>query len=217
MKSLVTYPVTISILMCVFVVAPVNGTILRLSDYSSEDEHLIDMAKYLDAELDFSVVGHSLTLSVTNLTPESTGDPRFKINRIYFNVTDNVEKIILTDVTGPADAVDGWDLGFSRNGFLVGGFGHFDVYLKGGHGSHQPVVNPGQTISFAFEITGAGPFRDNDFVTLSSPQGGHIIPYAAAKFYNDCTSAFGATNVPEPATVSLLVGGLILLRKRSRR
>ena len=217
MKSLVTSAVTASIVLFAFCSSLVEGTILRLSNHCSEDESQPYLAEYLDAKLGFLVVGSTLTFSVTNLTPENEGDPAFKMNKIYFNVTDKVEGLTLIDVFSSDDsATEGWIPDYLENGFLVGGFGRFDVSLKGGQGIHPPVVNPGQTVSFVFQISGVGPFVDTDFITLSSPQGGHIISYAAAKFYNDYTSAYGATNVPEPATVCLLtLGGLVLLRKRS--
>ena len=216
MKSLVTSLVTVSIVIFAICAGPVEATVLRLSDHCSEDEGQPYLAEYLDAKLNFSVVDSTLSLSVTNLTPENEGDPAFKMNRIYFNVTDNVEGLTLTDVhASEGTAAEGWDLYFLENGFIVGGFGRFDVSLKGGQGSHGPVVEPGQTVSFDFQISGVGPFVDSDFITLSSPQGGHIVSYAAAKFYNDCGSACGATNVPEPATVCLLsLGFLVFLRKR---
>jgi hypothetical protein len=212
MKSLVTSLLTVSIAIFAVCAGPAEAAILRLSDYSSEPY----LAEYLDAELNFSVVDSTLTLSVTNLTPESEGGPAFKMSRMYFNVTDNVESLALTDVYASGkSAADGWDLYFWEDGFLVGGFGRFDIYLEGGHGSHGPVVESGQTVNFVFQISGDGPFDDSDFVTLSSPQGGHIVSYAAAKFYNDCTSAYGATNVPEPATVFLLsLGCLVFIRGR---
>ncbi len=217
MKRLVTSSITVLIVIFAICVSPVEGTVLRLSDHCSGESGWAHQPEYYDAELNFSVVDNTLTLSVSNLTPENYGDPEFKINRIYFNITDNVEGLNLTDVyASESSATEGWELGFSENGFIVGGFGRFDAYLKGGRGIHQPVVNPDQTVSFVFQVSGAGSFVESDFVTLSSPQGGHIISYAAAKFYNDKTSAFGATNVPEPATVLLLtLGGLVFLRKRS--
>jgi len=214
MKSLAVSALTASIVIFTFFVKPVEGTLLRLSDHSSEDQSQPYLMEYLDAELDFSVVNSNLTLSVTNLTPENEGDPAFKMNRIYFNVADNIEGLTLTDISSfDESATEGWILNYSENGFLVGGSGHFDVYLKGGQGNHSPVVKPGSTVSFLFQITGNGSYDDSDFITLSSPQGGHIISYAAAKFYNDNTSAFGATSIPEPATLCLfMLGGLVLRR-----
>jgi len=218
MKSTGTSAITISLVVLIFCVTSVEGTILKLSTHSSEDESQPYLTEYLDAQLDFSVVDSTLTLSVTNLTPENQGDPAFKISRIYFNTTDEIEGLTLTDVTSSDySSTNGWNLGFSEDGFLVGGSGHFDVYLKGGNGSHSPVVNTDSTVNFVFQINGTGPFNDGNFITLSSPQGGHIISYAAAKFYNDNSSAFGATNIPEPATICIFaLGGLMLARKRAR-
>ncbi len=219
MKSLVTSLLAVSIVMFAVCAGPVEATVLRLSDYSSEDESQPYLAEYLDAELNFSVVDSTLTLSVTNLTPENEGDPAFKMSRIYFNVTDNVEDLTLTDVyASEGFATEGWKLGFLEDGFIVGGFGRFDVSLKGSQGSYGSVVKPGHTVSFVFQISGAGPFVDSDFITLSSPQGGHIVSYAAAKFYNGCTSAYGATNVPEPASAMILgLGSLFFALRRRQR
>lgn len=219
MKNLVTSLSTVSIVIFAVCAGPVKAAVLRLSDYSSEDESQLYLAEYLDAELNFSVVDSALTLSVTNLTPENEGDPAFKINRIYFNVADNVEGLTLTDVHALEEvAARGWNLYFLEDGFIVDGFGYFDVSLKGGQGSQEPVVKPGQTVSFVFQISGAGPFVDSDFIALSSSQGGHTVSYAAAKFYNDCTSAYGATNVPEPASAVILgLGSLFLALRRRQR
>ncbi len=220
MKSSANLVVLVIAVLFALHTGAVAGTVLRLSQYSSDrddNEYPTYLAEYLDAELDFSVAGSTLALGVTNLTPENAGDPAFKINKIYFNVTDNVQGLTLTTATGPEDSVTNeWELGFSEDGFLVGGFGRFDVSLTGGHGNQPNVINPGETVSFVFQITGSAPFSDSDFITLSSQVGGHIVSYAAAKFYNDDdVSAYGATNIPEPATVFILgLGSLTLLRKR---
>jgi len=224
MKSLVTSLLTVSIVMFAVCSGPVRAAVLRLSDHCSEDETQPELVEYLDAELNFSVVDSTLTLSVTNLTPENEGDPAFKISRIFFNVTDNVEDLILTDVYASEESnTEGWDLyfwknGFWKNAFIVDGFGRFDVYLRGDHDSDGPVVEPGQTVNFVCQISGDGPFVDSDFVNLSSPQDEHIVSYAVVKFYNDDTSAHGATNVPEPASAVILgLGSLFFVLRRRQR
>lgn len=223
MKSSANLVVLVIAVLFALRAAPVEGTVIRLSRYSSDrdDNGGKDpgrLAEYLDAELDFSVAGSTLTLSVINLTAEDTGEPAFKMNKIHFNVTDDIERLTLTAATDPeGPAANEWELGFSQDDFLVGGFGRFDVSLTGGHGNQPNVINPGETVSFVFQITGSAPFSDSDFIALSYPHGGHIISYAAAKFYNDDDSAYGATNIPEPATVFILgLGSLTLLLKRRK-
>jgi len=219
MKSSANLVVLIVAVLFSLCAAPLEGAVLRLSQYSSDrddNEYPAYLAEYLDAELNFSVAGSTLMLSVINLTDENIGEPAFKMNKIYFNVTDNVEGLALTAAADPKGPVTNeWELGFSEDGFLIGGFGRFDVSLTGGCGNKPNVVKPDETVSFVFQITGSAPFSDSDFITFSSPVGGHIISYAAAKFYNDNESAYGATNIPEPATVFILgLGGLALLLKR---
>lgn len=218
MKSLAILVVLAVAVLFALRAAPVEGKVLILSTHSSEFNGCCAYAEYLDAELDFSVVGSALTLGITNLTPENAGAPEFNINKIYFNVSDKVKGLTLNAAISPEGSVtDKWDSDFLQDGFVVGGFGRFDVSLRGGHGNQQYVVKPGEAISFVFQITGSGPFLDTDFITLSAQVGGHIASYAAGKFYGDGDiSAYGATShIPEPATVCLLVlGSLTLLSGR---
>jgi len=214
MKSLLILLILVLSGLFTLCVQPAEGAVLRLSDHSSDDEFPY-LTPYLDAEFDFTVVDDTLTLGVANLTPELEDDPTFKINNIYFNFSDKVQTLDLISATdSEGSPMSGWKLKVRENSFMVGGFGRFDVYLNGGHGCHPPVVRPGYTVNFDFQITGIGPFADTDFIALSSPVGGHIRSYAAAKFYNDDASAYGATCIPEPATVCLLgLGALVLVRR----
>lgn len=200
-----------------------QATLLTLSTHSSDP---LVAPGLLDASLDFSVVGSQLTLAVTNLTPENVGDPALSINEIYFNATGNVEGLVLADVIG-ADQAE-WALSFLENGFLVGGFGEFDVSLVDGYGDVPHVIGPADTVTFIIDIVGMEPFSDTDFtIELSrrvddplDPAGAQVLSFAAAKFYrggDTDISAYGATNIPEPATTVLLgLGGLALLRRRKR-
>jgi len=188
------------------------STVLRLSTHASDGTNP-PPAEQLDATFDFSVLGNTLTLTVTNLTPENPlTDPELKINEIYFNTTSNIQGLVLTEVIG--SDIEYWDLTFAADGIHVNGFGLFDVSLIDGQGSMPHVIDPGETVQFVLGIAGTGPFSDNDFIQLSTQVDSHVISYAAGKFYNGLpeTSAYGATNVPEPASVCLLcLGALALL------
>lgn len=213
-------------LFFLFILGPpqAQATLLTLSTHANNDgDNPIDPA-LLDATLDFSVVGNTLTLAVTNLTPENGDDPALKINEIYFNATSNVQGLALIDVIG-ADQ-DEWVLIFSENGFRVGGFGEFDVSLTDGQGNSPHVIGPEDTVTFVIDIiTGSGPFSGYNFTTefTTVSAGGDkeepVASLAAAKFYggDNGASSYGATNVPEPVTLMLLgLGGLGLLCRRKK-
>lgn len=190
------------------------STVLTLSTHAS-DGISPPPAEQLDATFDFSVLDNTLTLTVTNLTPENPlSDPALKINEIYFNTDDNIQALVLNDVIGANEKQ--WDLTFITDGIHVNGFGLFDVSIIDGQGDLPHVIDSGETVQFVLGITGTGPFSDNNFIQLSTQIDSHVISYAAGKFYNGLpeTSAYGATNVPEPASVCLLcLGALALLRK----
>jgi len=188
------------------------ATTLTMSDCSNNEEVA---AECLDAEVSFSVAGNTLTLDVVNKTPESEQDLRFRINAVYFNVAGNVTGLTLQGAQGWT--VDVATDTFLAGDFLVGGFGWFDVRLRGGNGSSPYQVYPGQSQTFTFDIAGAGPFSEADFTaSLSAPQGGHILSFIAAKFTGEEASSFGSV-APEPTTLALMVlGGLALVWHRRR-
>ena len=212
----------VALLLCCAV--PVQAALLTLSTHASDGNNPPGADK-LDATFEFSVVSGQLLLTVSNLTPEGPLDPALNIDEIYFNAKDNITNLNLVGVT--LGSTGQWDWGFIQGGgpsdignpHQVNSFGKFDVYVK-----DDPVSNPhrniasGGSVTFTFDITGTAPV-DTDFIELSTQVDGHTISYAAAKFYNGPPemSAYGATNVPEPATIALLgLGALVLLRKRKR-
>jgi hypothetical protein len=178
------------------------GSSIRLSDFSSDQTSADD----LDATLEFSVTGSTLTLIVTNDTPNGTG---FDISDIFFNAPPSVTGISLSS------PMDGWVIALDER---ADGFGTFDFALLSDQGHHDPgEISPQGTLEFELEISGTGPFDNSDFTTqFSTIPPGNRPSLAAVKFVNGPhdDSAYGAV-IPEPSTVSLLLLGLGLLARRS--
>ena len=218
----------VSILLLLFVLlwggVGAHASLVTLSDYASDtDESSNTPVEWLDATVNFSVTGTVLDVAVTNETGQG-GDPAFNISQIYFNAPDSLDDVgglELFDVLGnSASALQQWetDTLYDENGFRANGFGHFDMRITDG-GQH--VIGPGETYTFRFNISGTGTYSDTDFSTLLSeiaPSDG-LPMLVAAKFIQgdqpDDISAFGATDIPEPATICLLgLGGLAFLRRK---
>ncbi len=207
----------IFVLVFCLVTPNAHAALVTLSTHSSNGGSSPPDPSLLDATLDFSVVGNILTLNVHNLTPESGSDPALKINEIYFSATENVTDLALYSVTDPiaGEVYNQWKKSdFVENGFLVDGFGLFDVAVIDGVGNRPHVIDPGETLVFKFTIDGTGSYSDTDFTTEWSSDGEPML--AAAKFYDGGDiGGYGATNVPEPATICLLsIGAFGLLRSR---
>jgi hypothetical protein len=200
-----------------------------------------------DATLTFSVVDSTLTLTVSNDTtgeepeeaskakpdkpdkPPKPGDGgayEFKINQIYFNVTNsNITDLTLDLVNGsdPGNRKGRWDVSYGQDSdeLNAAGFGYFDVKLPDLPGNPRDPIPPSTVYTFTIGIIGTGPYSDTDFIGLTTIGDPGFIPmYAAGKFFDGGTpviSGFGGTNVPEPAMIGLLgLGGLCLLRRRRR-
>jgi hypothetical protein len=205
----------LSLAVLLSVAGSAGATTITLSGVSSDGTP----ASQLDAELDFVVVGTTLTLTVTN-----TGSD-FTINELYWNAASNVTGLsLLTATHSVAGSVtNAWSP--TETNENAGGFGSFDFALtvRGG-GNGAKLIAPGETIVFEFDISGTGPFAMNDFA--SANQEGLL---AAAKFVRgppdpECAGAviptakcpqgvltedsgFGA--VPEPASGLLMALGLV--------
>jgi len=183
------------------------GSVITLSQLSSDKTP----AEWLDATLDFSVVGNELTVVVTNRTDTNPGNPppTYRINQFFFNSTDDVEGLVL-------HSMKGWSLSFDKK---ADGFGRFDYRVRAKLGPPKHQIAPGASRTFVFDILGAGPFDEQDFVTaMSTIPPGHTSAVAAAKFVGGpcCDSAYGAT-VPEPATLVLVLLGGLAARYRPAR
>ncbi len=182
---------------------------IQLSDFSSDETP----PEFLSASLDFSVAGDLLTLVVSN----ETSDPpaAFEISEVGFNATEEVSDLQL--LSGP----DAWTLMFSqRPGNMNGmdGFGRFDAHLEWGGGQSATIL-PGEMAFFTFQVTGVG-FSEFSFVTdLASTPPGNNPMLIAGRFIRgpNADSAFGATDVPEPATILLLGVGVFAAVRRNRR
>lgn len=196
------------VVLPLLVAGTAKGTEIELSDFSSGD----NPPEVLDALLDFSIAGSVLTLAVSNTTDTNVPELTFEINEIGFNATAEVTDLILT--SGLAD----WMFVFDQSGASgqMDGFGNFDAHLTWGSDSN-PTVLPGETAIFTFDIVGVG-FDKASFITDFSQDGKMMTMKFAAKFIRggpDDLSDFGA--VPEPASLGLLMVGMLSLLCRYRR
>jgi hypothetical protein len=190
--------------------------VIPLSTHSSEPSSV--PASWLDASMDLSVadVGYwELTLTVTNMTPENTGDIGFNMSELYLNTNAPITSLTLDSVVDGSQAL--WDLTFDMDNILCDGFGMFDISLITKNTKNER-IEPQETVTFKITIDGGTPpFSDTDFFDLSFQNDNHILSYGAAKFFGggpQDLSAYGAY-VPEPATIFMLgLGGLMLRRKR---
>ena len=216
--------VFMSIIVClciVFLSTSVQGVVIPLSTHSSEPATV--PASLLDASLELSVerVGlgddayWQLSVAVENLTPQHTGDPGFNISQIYFNTTADITALTLLDVVGgnPGD----WALTLDMDNIEIAGFGLFDIGIQSYAPASERIPPQGEVTFLIMIAAGTPPYSDTDFYDLTAQPGGagQFPAYAAAKFFNDDMSAYGANAIPEPTTIFLLgLGALALLRKR---
>ena len=111
-----------------------------LSDYSSNGAGAPDVNE-MDATLNFDVVGNTLTLGVTNDTPDPTipGAFSLNINEIYFNTSENITGLSLTAIDGAP--LSKWTLTYNVNNIQVNDFGLYDVSLIDGVDNQPHVIH----------------------------------------------------------------------------
>jgi hypothetical protein len=191
----------------------VHAGLVTLCDYTTDSTPAED----LDATVEFSLTGSNLTIVVTNSTdgPDSGMDNGYDITRVYFNATDNILGLTLEEPDF------GWVLYSLGNKTKAGGLGQFDYALRGKIGSSPIIVEGESSKTFNLSVThdGSGISASDFYSELSSRPPGNNPMLVAAKFQrgpND-DSAFGGTDTPEPATITILgIGSMFLLMKRKK-
>ena len=194
---------TLAALVCSSVASATVDT-LTLSTHSSDETD----PSLLLATFDFSVVGTTLTITVTN---DTSGANAYVITEMYFNFAPPV-------TSATEDGGTGWT---QVNNAQIDGFGVFNVCMTDATPSNTLAIAAGASETFTFTIGGTGPFTTKDFTTIfSGGNPGQADTYfAAAKFVQGPggDSAFGAVGIPLPAPVylgALGLGGVVFLRRR---
>ncbi len=169
---------------------------LELSNFSSDETD----PGVLNATFSFSVVGNTLSLTVTN---DTVVPNEYTINEIYFNFGGGIDSVSAGAL--PAD----WSF---ATDVMVDGMGIFDICVTDGVGGDPSTIAPGESLKFDFTFVGSG--DEKDFTGAKSTNGFFI----AAKFITGPgdDSAFGGL-VPAPGVLGLLAVAGLASRRRRRR
>ncbi|MHC4186906.1 MAG: PEP-CTERM sorting domain-containing protein [Planctomycetota bacterium] len=202
------------VLIALLSFSTVHAALVSLSDCTTDETPASD----LNAMVEFSLTGSTLSIVLTNLTdgPDSGIDTGYDITALYFNATDNIFGLTLEEPDF------GWVLYSWDNITKAGGLGQFDYVLKGKIGSNPIIVEGESSRTFTLSVThdGSGASESDFYSEFSSRPPGNDPTIIAAKFQrgpND-DSAFGGTHTPEPATITILgLGSMIMFIKRKRR
>jgi MYXO-CTERM domain-containing protein len=212
-------------LLCAAIVLPsasASATTLLLSEFSSDGTPATD----LTALFNFSVIGSTLTFTVTNQTQTTTSG--YNMNQLYFNTSTDVTDLTLTGASGSQDGpnLSMWTLyAKNKNVTKAEGFGKFDWALKDSLDGDLSTIQPTEVQTFTLALTCAGGATcDNlDFgLELSVGPGTHVLGAAQFVAGPGDDSAFGGTTTtitttPEPSPAALLGLGLLALALHRRR
>ena len=190
-----------------------HAGLVNLCEYSTDETP----AELLDASIEFTVIGDTLTIELTNLTdgPDGGVDTGYDITALYFNATSNILDLTLESPD------NGWTLYPFGNITKAGGLGQFDYVIMGGISNNPVIVEGESSETFVMSIShdGSGATATDFYSELSIMPPGDNPMLVAAKFQrgpND-DSAYGGTHTPEPAMITLLgLGSMFVFVKRKK-
>lgn len=199
----------ISLVLILFICSSLPATQLKLSDHST---NVAINPSLLNAYVTFSVSGTTLSITIDN-------DSDYYINGVWFNCSANVTGFSNLTGDGPQ-----WNITLARDSITgdgttnMSGYGSFDARLSDQHMKNKIVAPHSTPKVFTMSIQGTGPFYDNDFSSQLSAGAG-IHSFVAVQFDSSTSgnttphAAYGILT-PEPASITLLASGLILLRRK---